>query len=368
MKRTLVLAVDRDDDFGVKGRVISPVIGIQNCISAANALGIADPEDSDVNALYAAISTCMDLQEEGVDAEVALICGNEKVGHRSDLEVVAQLEQVLDEIKPDNVVLIGDGAEDEYIYPIISSRSHVDSVRKVFVKQAPNIESSFYVITKMLSEPNKRKRFIAPIGIAISIIALFLLLPDIAIYFADKDISKLTDISRDLVILIVGVITLMYGYNFQDRWTSFSGFLKDNILSRGTKVAMVALAIGIVVISAIVCYYELSNIFFQNAFQSVIYYCMMMVWPITIGLMVYIFGLILDNIQEESVFRVSNIFDCMSLASIGMVMMGIFDLILYYIYPNYDGIMGIAEIIVGIVISITAAFIKNKYRPGAFVE
>ena len=84
MKRTLVLAVDRDDDFGVKGRVTTPCIGIEDCLEAANALGIADPEDSDLNALYAAIGTCMELQEEGVDAEVALICGDEKVGHRSD--------------------------------------------------------------------------------------------------------------------------------------------------------------------------------------------------------------------------------------------------------------------------------------------
>ena len=40
MKRTLVLAVDRDDDFGVKGKVSTPVIGIQDCITAANSLGI----------------------------------------------------------------------------------------------------------------------------------------------------------------------------------------------------------------------------------------------------------------------------------------------------------------------------------------
>ncbi len=367
MKRTLVLAVDRDDDFGVKGRVISPVIGIENCLSAANALGIADPEDSDLNALYAAISTCMDLQEDGVDAEVALICGNEKVGHRSDLAVVAQLEQVLDEVQPDNVVLIGDGAEDEYIYPIISSRSHVDSVRKVFVKQAPNIESSFYVITKMLSEPNKRKRFVAPIGIMIALVALFLLLPEIAIFAAEKDISKLAPISRDLVLLIVGIVIIMYGYNFTDRWSSFSEFVKDDILSKGTKMAMIALAIGIVVISAIVCYYELSNTYFQNTFQSVIYYCLMMVWPVVIALMVYIFGVMLDKIQEESAFRLSNIFYCMSLASIGMVLMGIFDLILFYTYPSYDGIMGVVEIVIGIAISITSSVIKNKYRP-KFIE
>ena len=111
MKRTLVLVVDRDDDYGVKGKVNTPVIGVQDCLDAATAFGIADPEDSDLNALYAAVSTCLELQEAGQDANVALICGDEKVGYRSDLALVAQLEEVMDEVQPDSVVLVGDGAE-----------------------------------------------------------------------------------------------------------------------------------------------------------------------------------------------------------------------------------------------------------------
>ncbi len=368
MKRTLVLAVDRDDDYGVKGRVITPVIGIDNCLQAANSLGIADPEDSDLNALYAAISTCLDLQEDGVDAEVALICGNEKVGHRSDLAVVAELEQVLDDIKPDNVVLIGDGAEDEYIYPIISSRSHVDSVRKVYVKQAPNIESSFYVLTKMLAEPNKRKRFIAPIGIVISLVAFFILFPDLIVFITEGDMSTLTSISRDCILLVVGLIILMYGYNIPDRWSSFSSFFKDRILSRGTMMAMTALSVGMILISAIVCYYELMDTYFETNFQAFIYYCQMMVWPIVIGVMVYIFGEILDEIQEDSAFRMSNVFDCLSLASIGLVLTGLFDIILLYIYPGYDGLMGIPEIVLGIFLSIISSVVKNRCRPRSAVE
>ena len=368
MKRTLVLAVDRDDDFGVKGGVVTPVIGIENCLSAANALGIADPEDSDINALYAAISTCMDLQEDGIDAEVALICGNEKVGHRSDLAVVSQLEQVLDEIKPDNVVLVGDGAEDEYIYPIISSRSHVDSVKKVFVKQAPNIESSFYVITKMLSEPNKRKRFVVPLGFLITIVSLFLLIPDVVICIADNDISRLSSISRDLVLLIVGLIILMYGYSFMRRWEDFSGFVKEDILSRGTRLVMTALAVGIVIISAIICYYEVKDTYFENAFQAILYFLLMMVWPVVIGLMVYIFGMIIEGVQEEAAFRISNVFDCVSLVSIGMVLMGLLDIALFFTYPGYDGISGVVEIIIGIIITMTASVVKNRYRPDPIPE
>jgi len=369
MKRTLVLAVDRDDDFGVKGSVVTPVIGIDNCLSAANALGISDPEDSDINALYAGISTCLELQEGGIDAEVALICGNEKVGHRSDLELVSQLEAVLDTIKPDNVVLIDDGAEDEYIYPIISSRAHVDSVRKVYVKQAPNIEGSFYVITKMLSEPNKRKRFIAPIGALIFVISLFLLLPDLVVMITSGDITMMPSISRGLVLMLVGLFILMYAFNFSNRVEVFKDRVKTSILGRGTMLVMTSLSIGVFIISAIACYYEVKDTYYPSFLAGVAGYMILMIWPSCIALMIYIFGQMLDDVQEESIVRISYFFDCFSIASLGLAMTGLFDLGLTYLNPGYDGTFGIFEIALGVALSFVGSFIKKQYRnKSAIVE
>ena len=362
MKRTLVLAVDRDDDFGVKGKVTTPVVGLEDCISAANALGIADPEDSDLNAIYAAISTCMDLQEEGVDAEVALICGDEKVGHKSDLAVVSQLESVLDDIKPDNVVLVGDGSEDEYIYPIISSRAHVDSVRKVFVKQVPNIESSLYILTKMMAEPNKRKRFIAPIAGLILVVSLFLMIPDIAVFATTGDISSFPALSRDLVIFLVGLILMMYAYSFADKWDSFNNFIREKYLSRSALLVMSALAVGIVFISIVICYYEVVDTYYATDFLAVLGFLEMMVWPVMIAVIVYIVGIILDDAQSESVIRLSNLFDCFSLASLGMVLTGMLDILIIYLEPTSEtGLIGVAEVLVGIVLSLASTFFKRQF-------
>ena len=159
-KKTLVLAVDRDNDYGVKAGVVTPVIGVDGCTAAAVALGAKDPEDSDVNGLFAAIKMYNEIREDGRDAEIALICGDEKVGHRSDSKVIDELETILDEIKPDRVMLVGDGAEDEYVYPIISSRVPIDSVKKVYVKQAPGLESTLYILSKMIRDPDKKRRFL----------------------------------------------------------------------------------------------------------------------------------------------------------------------------------------------------------------
>ena len=74
--RTLVLSVDRDDDIGYKAQVESPCIGRAACLKAANTLALADPEDSDVNAIFQAIKIFDELITKGEDTQVAVISGN----------------------------------------------------------------------------------------------------------------------------------------------------------------------------------------------------------------------------------------------------------------------------------------------------
>ena len=62
--RTLVLSVDRDDDIGWKGKVESPCIGRAACLRAATTLALADPEDSDINAIFSAIKIYDELIEK----------------------------------------------------------------------------------------------------------------------------------------------------------------------------------------------------------------------------------------------------------------------------------------------------------------
>ena len=82
--KTLVLNIDRDDDFGRKAKVKSPIIGYATNLEAANKLGETDPEDSDLNAIFYAISIYNQIKKEGKDVEIATICGNINVGFKSD--------------------------------------------------------------------------------------------------------------------------------------------------------------------------------------------------------------------------------------------------------------------------------------------
>lgn len=162
--KILVLCVDRDDDIGVKTGVKGPLIGREDNLAASTKLGLADPEDSDVNALLCAISTYDGLLAQGQDAEVATICGDVRVGAASDLVLAKQLDQVLEEVRPDRVFLVSDGAEDEAFAPIVGSRIRVDHVRRVYVRQTPTAESLYYTIGRQLKNPKVRRKIILPFG------------------------------------------------------------------------------------------------------------------------------------------------------------------------------------------------------------
>jgi len=363
MKRTLVLVVDRDDDYGVKGKVNTPVIGVQNCLDAATAFGIADPEDSDLNALYAAVSTCLELQEAGQDANVALICGDEKVGYRSDLALVSQLEEVMDEVQPDSVVLVGDGAEDEYIYPIISSRANVDSVRKVYVKQAPGMEGTFYILSRMLSEPNKRKRFLLPIGLIITVIALIFLLPGFYVAWSEGgEARSYAALTGNLTVLVIGISIILYAYNALDKVSRFRSYVKGVMTSQSIKFIFTIIALMVFVLCMLVTYYDVESMYSVDLFHLVLYILSSLVWPATLAIFVYLLGIVIQNFGSERKVSANTIVSFLNLVCISLVASGILDIVIQYTSSGERITLGILEIVAGVICSITIAFFTNRLK------
>jgi putative membrane protein len=174
--KALVLCVDRDNDIGVKADLQGPIIGRKANLEAAMKLGIVDPEDADVNTILTAISMYDELVKGGLQAEVATIAGDPKVGHQSDRLLAAQLDQVLDRVNPDYAYLVSDGAEDESFFPIIASRVKVNHVKRVYVKQSPSVESVFVLLAKAMKDPRWRRVLVLPFALSFVALALVLLL------------------------------------------------------------------------------------------------------------------------------------------------------------------------------------------------
>jgi len=181
MTRTLVISVDRDDDLGKKAGIRGPVVGRKEVLTAALRLGIADPEESDTNAILGALHLHDQLKEsaESNDAvEIAVLTGDERVGVRSDRAVARQLEEVIEEFQPDRGSLVTDGAEDESILPIIQSRLNIDHVQKIIVRQSKGIEGTYYYIVKAIEDEKWRMKLLVPLSVFLMLIGLGMILPN----------------------------------------------------------------------------------------------------------------------------------------------------------------------------------------------
>ncbi len=181
MVRTLVLTIDRDNDLGVKGGIRGPVVGRKSCLTAALRLGIADPEESDTNAILGALhhhDRMAEAASASDEVQIAILTGDVRVGPRSDRAIASQLDEVIQEFQPDAALLVTDGADDEACLPIITSRVRVDTVEKVIVRQSKGIEGTYYYIIKAVEDPRFRSRLLVPLAVFLIIIGLGLILPN----------------------------------------------------------------------------------------------------------------------------------------------------------------------------------------------
>ena len=179
--RTLVITVDRDNDLGVKAGIRGSVVGRRNVLTAALRLGIADPEESDTNAILGALHQ-HDLLAENLEpkdeVEIVILTGDERVGIKSDRNIAQQFEDVISEFQPDRGILVTDGMEDESVLPILTSRLSIDHVEKIIVRQSKGIEGTYYYIVKAIEDPRWRARLLVPLAVIMMILGLGMILPN----------------------------------------------------------------------------------------------------------------------------------------------------------------------------------------------
>ncbi|WP_277553596.1 DUF373 family protein [Halobaculum limi] len=167
----LVLPVDLDDDLGRKTGVRTPVIGRDAVEDAAVKLATADPEDSDVNVLFQAINAYEDLRADDTvdeEVEVAAVTGVNEGDVKANRAVGEEVDTVLAALSTGEevrAIVITDGAQDESVLPVIRSRVPLDGVRRVVVRQAQDLESIYYTMKQVLSDPETRGTILIPLGV-----------------------------------------------------------------------------------------------------------------------------------------------------------------------------------------------------------
>ncbi|MBN2602700.1 MAG: DUF373 family protein [Candidatus Thermoplasmatota archaeon] len=283
--KTLVLNVDRDNDFGRKANVKSPIIGIKDNLDAANRLGQADPEDSDVNAIFCAISTYNLLNSEGKEVEIATICGDIHVGIKSDEILSRQLETVITKTGATEVILVTDGAEDEYIHPIIQTRIKITSMRRVTVKQSKNLEDTYYRILKILDDDKVQKQFMLPVGLVLIVWALFVLMGMTAYGFG-------------AILFTLGAYILIRVFHWERNIESIFGEIKSGLLTGKLSIYTSIISIIIIVASFTLAITN-NNFNMKPEILPILSFISDVVWGIVVAGLIATFGRVVDTYVNE---------------------------------------------------------------------
>ncbi len=239
--KLLVICVDRDNDVGEKAGIVTPVLGRDACINAAQRLALEDPEDADSNSIFSAIKTYEDLISKGYQAEVVTIAGTENRGVQADEKILKEIKFVLENYAADGAVIVSDGEDDESVIPVIQNVVPVISVQRVVMKVSRSVEYSYAVFGKylrMLAYDTKYSKFF------LGVPGILLLIGGIATV-----VGYTAEIFAVLVSILGGAF-LIRAFDIDRAWSNWtkptpSGFIKMFTMIAGIILIISSIPAGI---------------------------------------------------------------------------------------------------------------------------
>jgi len=233
--RTLVVCVDRTGDVSRKTGLRTPVAGWEAVQSLVTDMGVADPEDSGVNCLLEALRVTRDLRDGDDDAVVAAVSA-EGDGVSADRSIAAQFDDLVERYDPDACVLVVDSAEDERVVPIVESRVQVDAVDRVVVRQARDLESTYYLLKQFLGDEEMRQTVLVPVGIVLLVFpALMMVTGSLAVAAAS-------------ITTVIGLFLLYKGLGVDDYVASVPGQARDALYSGRVSIVTYVVAAGLALV------------------------------------------------------------------------------------------------------------------------
>ena len=211
--KLLVICIDRDNDVGEKAGIVTPVVGRDACIEAAQRLALEDPEDADSNSIFAAIKTYEDLISKGYKVEVITVAGVKNRGVQADEKILAETRKVLEKFAANGAVIVSDGEDDESVIPVIQNVLPVVSVQRVVMKVSRSVEYSYAVFgkyLKMIAYDSRYSKFF------LGVPGILLLIGGIASVF-----EFTTEIFAVLVSILGGAF-LIRAFDIDRAWSNWS--------------------------------------------------------------------------------------------------------------------------------------------------
>ncbi len=239
--KLLVICIDRDNDVGEKAGIITPVIGRNACIEAAQRLALEDPEDADSNSIFAAIKTYEDLISKGYQVEVVTVAGVKNRGIHADEKILAETRKVLEKFSANGAVIVSDGEDDESVIPVIQNVLPVVSVQRVVMKVSRSVEYSYAVFgkyLKMIAYDSRYSKFF------LGVPGILLLIGGIATVF---------DFTAEIFAVLVSILGgafLIRAFDIDRAWSNWSkptpmGFIRIFTMVAGILLILSSVPAGI---------------------------------------------------------------------------------------------------------------------------
>ncbi|MFC4544191.1 DUF373 family protein [Halosolutus amylolyticus] len=229
---TLVVCLDRTDDVGRKTGLRSPVVGWEAVRALVTDVGLADPEDSGVNTLLETLRVAQSLRDEDEEVVVAVVSGDRESMVSADRAVARQLDDLIDDHDPDSAIVVIDSADDERLVPIVESRVQVDSVDRVVVRQARDIESTYYLLKQFLADEELRQTVLVPIGLTL------LVFPMLAAFAGPAE-------GAAAITTVIGLFLLYKGFNVDEILTGLAHQVRESLYSGQVSVVTYVVAAGL---------------------------------------------------------------------------------------------------------------------------
>lgn len=234
---TLVLYVDRSDDIGPTAGLESPIVGWEAVQSLVTEVGLDDPEDSRVNCLLEALRVARDLRDDREESVLAVVSGSGDSLVSADRSLSAQIDDLVAEYDPDSAVVVINSANDERVVPVIESRIQVDSVDRVIVRQAHDIESTYYLLKQFLADEELRSTVLVPLG------ATLLLLPILLTQFS-------TAVALAGLAALLGAALLYKGLAIDEVLSEAPERVRSALYSGRVSVVTYAVSFGLALVGA----------------------------------------------------------------------------------------------------------------------
>jgi putative membrane protein len=239
--KLLVICIDRDNDVGEKTGIVTPVVGRNACIEAAQRLALEDPEDADSNSIFAAVKTYEDLISKGYKVEVVTVAGVKNRGIHADEKILAEIRNVLEKFSANGAVIVSDGEDDESVIPVIQNVLPVVSVQRVVMKVSRSVEYSYAVFgkyLKMIAYDSRYSKF-------------FLGVPGILLLIGG--IGTIFDFTAEIFAVLVSILGgafLIRAFDIDRIWSNWSkptpmGFIRIFTMIAGILLILSSVPAGI---------------------------------------------------------------------------------------------------------------------------